>query len=79
MSLALCFQQPQGQDRRPLPREDGGLRAGKAKELGRERLPEKKDTGETKGKPFIAESILEKSISRPRTLGCPCPGIETRY
>lgn len=32
-----------------------GLRAGKAKNLGRQCLPEKKDTGETKGKLFTAE------------------------
>lgn len=51
----FCFQQPQGQDRRPLPREDEGLRAGEGKELGKRCLLEKKDTGETKEKLFTAE------------------------
>lgn len=74
-----CFQQPQGQARRLLPWEGGGLRAGKGKELGKQRLPEKKDTGETKGKLLTAEGNQpwKKSISHPRTLGCPCPGVKT--
>lgn len=48
-SLALCFGQPQGQDRRPLPWGQGGLGAGKGKELGKQCLPEKRTRERQKG------------------------------
>lgn len=75
MSLALCFRQPQGQDRRPLPREGGGLRAGEGRSWEKQCLPENKTQERQKGScSQRKESTLEKSIFHPRTLGCPRPG-----